>query len=79
MYYLDANTNLAELEKLDIEAFDNEVNRINEFVNIINLNLSGVELENQLMKYYLKNAMGLPWKGDFDSFMANSNNHLVFE
>ena len=37
------------------------------------------ELNNILHSAYKIFNIKIPWKGDFDSFMGNKSNHLVFE
>lgn len=69
---------LTELEKIDIEAFRRETEGFNAFCELID----GVEDEDEL-NILLKTSMKkmgfeLPWTGDFDTFMSDRGNHLVF-
>lgn len=69
----------AKLMEIDIEKFRKETSLYNSFA---------MELENikdeRVLNIKLKEIMNtigikIPWKGDFDSFMSNKNNRLVFE
>ena len=67
----------AELNQVDIEKFrrDSEQYEVGA-LRIINAR------DEQELRIVLKDVYGsleLPWKGDFDDFMGNKDNHLVFE
>lgn len=69
---------LKELEKIDIALFKKETERYNQMVK----NLENISDENTLNAFLL-NAfdelnIAKPWDGDFDDFMSNKNNRLVF-
>ncbi len=69
---------LSELEKIDIKAYKKETETYNALCEL----LEGVNNENEL-NALLKTSMRkmgfeLPWEGDFDEFMGNKDNHLVF-
>jgi len=69
----------AELMKIDIEKFREEVSMYYSLV----LDIENAKSETEL-NIMLKNALNtigvkIPWEGDFDSFMSNKNAVLVFE
>lgn len=70
---------LSELESIDIELFRKETENCSEAVRMIETADSEEALNKSL--YHALESMGvaLPWTGDFDEFMGNRNNTLVFE
>jgi len=69
---------LSELKKIDIKAYEREVaaySKLGEMVSTVN---SEEELNDLLLKSLDKLGFELPWKGDFDEFMGDKNNKLVF-
>ncbi len=70
---------MEELKKIDIEAFKKET----ENYNLIADKLNNAETENDLNyvlhKTFEQLDIKLPWQGDFDTFMGNKSNRLVFE
>ena len=68
----------AKIANLDIEQFRQDTER---FANIAT-DISGSEDDDQinaiLYNAYEKLGIRIPWKGDFDSFMGNKDNKLVF-
>lgn len=70
---------LHELEKIDVEAFRKE----NEKYTALLAGLSAVKTEEQLNKLlydtYERLGYRKPWEGDFDTFMTDKTNRLVFE
>ena len=70
---------LTELEKTDIEAFIRESKAFDTFCEYMIETDSEEELNHLLKTSMTKMGFELPWEGDFDSFMGNKNNRLVFE
>lgn len=70
---------LSELESIDIELFRQETEKCSEAMRMIEAAESADDLNKSL--YYSLESLGiaLPWTGDFDEFMGNRNNTLVFE
>lgn len=70
---------LSELESIDIELFRQETEKCSEAMRMIETADSEEALNKSL--YYSLESLGiaLPWTGDFDEFMGNRNNTLVFE
>ena len=68
---------LRELEKIDIEKFKKETEYYNEAVKIFSADLTLEEFNFQLKSLFKEED--LPWKGDFNTFMSNKNNRLVFK
>lgn len=70
---------LYELKKIDVEAFRKE----NEKYTALLAELSTIKTEEQLNKLlcdtYERLGYRKPWEGDFDAFMADKTNKLVFE
>lgn len=70
---------LSELESIDIELFKKETESYNETIYMIET-ADSVEELNKSLYYALKSlCIELPWTGDFDEFMSDRNNTLVFE
>ena len=69
---------LCELSKYDIEQFKSEAERCNEISELIDSSLSEKELNKQLLDIFEKYGLNRPWEGDFDEFMSNDDERLVF-
>ena len=69
----------AKLEKLDIEKFKKETEQYKSIALQISKTETETEMNNILLKAYEAFNIKIPWEGDFDSFMGNRSNHLVFE
>ncbi len=69
----------AKLSNLDIEKFKSDT----ESYSTISANIEKAETEEELNKMLLSAYkhfdIKIPWEGDFDSFMGNRSNRLVFE
>ncbi len=70
---------LAELEKIDIEAFKKETDKYIAFNERFEKISSEKELNSVLLTEYDILKMEFPWTGDFDEFMGNKSNRLVFD
>lgn len=71
-------TYLTELEKIDIEAYKRECDTFNLFIESM-LSITDEEEMNQLLRLSMsKMGFELPWEGDFDEFMGDKDNKLVF-
>lgn len=69
----------AELMNIDIETFQTEVSVYSDFTDEL-LKCNDAESLNHVLKSMTdKLGIKLPWTGDFDEFMSNRNNTLVFE
>ena len=75
----DAMENLAaKLANLDIDKFKKDTEMYRDLGNKID-NVSNEDDLNELLKSaYRAFNINIPWKGDFDAFMGNKDNHLVF-
>ena len=75
----DAMENLAaKFANLDIDKFKKDTEMYHDLGNKIE-NASNEEDLNELLKSaYRAFNINIPWKGDFDAFMGNKDNHLVF-
>ena len=70
---------LEELGKIDIIKYQNQINSYYETIDKIN-EISDIDKLNKfLMDSYEKLNIKIPWEGDFDTFMGDKSNHLVFE
>ena len=69
----------AKIANLDIAKFRAETEKYNELALQINCVQSEEELHNLLLSAYKVFNIQIPWKGDFDTFMRNRTNQLVFE
>ena len=68
----------AKLEKLDIAKFKADTERYSCVAsNIFNCD-DEEKLNGLLVSAYKEFGIDIPWKGDFDSFMGDRSNRLVF-
>lgn len=70
---------LAEIEKIDIALYRAETEKYNDLCSALSNINSEEELNKWLINNYVKLGIELPWTGDFDEFMGNSENRLVFK
>ena len=68
----------AEIKEYDVSDFQNEVSLFDHHVDRI-LTESDDVLNAELIEVYREFGFSLPWEGDFNRFMKNPNNCLVFE
>lgn len=69
----------AKLENLDIAKFRAETEKYRNIATKIGAAESEQELNDLLLSAYKVFDIKIPWEGDFDTFMGNKSNHLVFE
>ena len=67
----------AKLNEIDLEQFKKDTEQFQEAAESIVNAKDDIELNKVLMGIY--KHFDLPWQGDFDDFMSDSNNILVFE
>lgn len=70
---------LNELERIDIDAYKKEVEKYTEYCNSIGSVTSEEELNEVLINTFEQLGIEKPWEGDFDEFMSDRSNQLVFE
>ncbi len=70
---------LHELESIDIEAFRKETEEYNEIITMFTTAKTDKELNQILLDTFDRLGIQKPWKGDFDAFMSNRNNTLIFD
>lgn len=68
----------AEIEQYDITEFKNQVWKLDEFTQQM-LKADDDELHKILINVFEEFGIPLPWEGDFDEFMGNPDNCLMFE
>lgn len=71
-------TYLAELEKIDVVAFQKETLAYKQFCDILKTAQNEESMNRILLMSMDKMGFELPWKGDFETFMSNKNNKLEF-
>lgn len=69
---------LQKLESIDIELFRRETEEYNNIVYLLEKADDEYSLNNVLNEIYDKMDIEKPYTGDFDEFMSNKNNRLVF-
>jgi hypothetical protein len=69
----------AKIAKLDIEKFRQDTERYANVAEDIANCEDDDAINSILYDAYEKFGIKIPWEGDFDSFMGNKNNRLVFE
>lgn len=70
---------LCELEAIDIELFRIETERYNNMAYILETSDNADTLNKALHGELEAMGIALPWKGDFNEFMSDRSNTLVFE
>lgn len=70
---------LHELEKIDIEKFEKETAAYQNILEIFEKAESEKQINEMLLETYDKFGFTKPWEGDFDDFMSDRSNRLVFE
>lgn len=68
----------AKLGDLDIDEFRKETEQYKRTVESISNAKDDMELNSILKNAYTSFGISIPWEGDFDEFMGNKNNRLVF-
>lgn len=69
----------AKLSQIDIASFRAETAKYQQLALKIETAKSEAELNTILLAAYKTFDIKIPWKGNFDSFMGNRSNYLVFE
>ena len=70
---------LIELKQVDVERFERETKKYEDFADRLKQAGSEEELNAILKEEYQRNAMELPYKDSFDSFMSDPDAVLVFD
>lgn len=70
---------LKELEKVDIEQYKKQTEEYQEYCKEIENADSEQSLNVVLYSAFEEYGIALPWDGDFDTFMSDKTNRLVFE
>ncbi len=70
---------LDELQEIDIEKYKQESELYSDYINGMQNITDPSELSKYLIDMYDNLDIDLPWEGEFDDFMSDSNNTLVFE
>ena len=69
----------AKLSNLDIDKFSSDTKQYAEIADKIANAVNEDELNRMLLLAYKDFHIEIPWEGDFNSFMSNPSNRLVFE
>ncbi len=70
---------MAKLEQIDAEQFARETENYNKLASSIEGISDEKSLNSALLIYFNTYNLPLPWDGDFDDFMQDKNNKLVFK
>lgn len=70
---------LSQLEQIDIDQFHKESEKYSHMSSAMQQVESEAELNVLLKEEYQSLALKFPYSGDFDSFMKDKSNRLVFE
>ena len=70
---------LSQLEQIDIDQFHKESEKYSNMLSTMQEAESEAELHVLLKEEYQSLALKFPYSGDFDSFMKDKSNRLVFE
>lgn len=70
---------LTYLEKMDIKQYEKEVKLYKQTLSMVKKDLTKKELNRELHQIYNELNIEVPWEGNFDSFMFDSNNVLQFK
>lgn len=69
----------AELMKIDVDKFQEEVSMYMKMEEFISQGIDEMELNKRLKNVIELVGINIPWEGNFDDFMEDKNNRLVFE
>lgn len=69
----------AELMQIDLDRFKKEVETFTSLADSLSAAKDAASVNHILKTAYLQLGITLPWQGDFDLFMSDRNNRLVFE
>lgn len=69
----------AKVADIDIEQFHDDTKRFNEIALALSNTNNEIEINEVLQLAFSKLKLEYPWDGDFDEFMGNSENRLVFK
>lgn len=69
----------AQLMNIDIEQFKKETAAYESIADQMETAETEERLNEVLLNAFKKQGIPLPWSGDFDEFMGNRSNHLVFQ
>lgn len=69
----------AELLKIDLKSFEEEIDKFNNFANKLENAQTETELNGILKQFFIKMKLELPWEGNFDNFMGEKTNTLIFK
>lgn len=70
---------LDELKQIDIELFKREAEKYKMVIGVFGLAKSEQDLNIMLLNTYEEIGINKPWNGDFNEFMSDRNNKLVFK
>ena len=70
---------LEKLKQIDINKFKEETERSVLFAERLNDITCQRDLNRYLTEYIESEGLSKPWEGDFDDFMSDRNNRLVFK
>lgn len=70
---------LEQLQRIDAEAFHKETQQFARLASYTDRVLDEQQLNTALKMCMSDLGINLPWEGDFDTFMQDKSNHLVFE
>ena len=68
----------AKIANLDVDQFKQDTERFADMASNISECADDDAVNKILLDAYDKLGIQIPWKGDFNSFMGNKNNRLVF-
>jgi hypothetical protein len=68
----------AKLAQLDIDKFRKDTEQFQDAANRIADAEDDIQLNSILVSVYDTLGIKIPWEGEFDTFMGNKSNHLVF-
>ena len=66
-----------EIENVNLDSFLKEKDKFQDLINRMT-NAKEEEINDILLEYFKENNIELPWEGEFDDFMNNSDNRLKF-
>lgn len=70
---------LAQLKEIDIERYREETEKYNELRLLVSRADTERDFNFMILNYYKANGLSQPWQGDFDTFMGDRSNRLMYE
>ena len=69
----------SKLTQIDLETLKLSIRTIYKITDALSVDMDALQIHAVLSRGYSELGLSRPWSGDFNDFMNNKNNHLVYE